>query len=64
MQDQELTHVVIHDIDMSLWRLVVFNMKWFVAAIPALVIMTVFMTILMAGLVALGLYPDYPYAGY
>jgi hypothetical protein len=53
MENKQNTQVTVVDIKMPFWSMVVFMVKWAVAAIPAFIILAVFGTILtsvMAGL--------------
>lgn len=60
MQDREPTYVILHDIDMSFLNIVFFTLKWFVATIPAVVIMMLFWGALMYFMTAIGLFPTPP----
>lgn len=40
--------VVIADVDIPFWRLVVIFIKWMIASIPAIIIVTLVMSLIMA----------------
>ena len=42
------TNVVVTDIDMPFWSMVSFMVKWSIAAIPALIILALFGSLLLA----------------
>ena len=51
----EIREVVVTDIDMPFWSMVYFMIKWVVASIPAAVILSIFIFVLMSVLGGLGL---------
>ncbi len=44
---QEAQRVIVTDIRMPFWSMVVFMIKWVFASIPAMIVLSVIMTILM-----------------
>jgi hypothetical protein len=52
-QKEEGQRVVVTDIRMPFWSMVVFMIKWVFASIPAMIVLSLVMTILMLGAAAL-----------
>ena len=50
---QEAQRVIVTDIRMPFWSMVVFMIKWVFASIPAMIVLSVIMTILMFAAAAL-----------
>ena len=48
MENDNSTRVVVTDIRMPFWSMVVFMVKWAIAAIPAMFILIIFWFIIMA----------------
>ena len=48
MDNDNSTRVVVTDIRMPFWSMVVFMVKWAIAAIPAMLILIIFWFIIMA----------------
>lgn len=48
MDNDNSTRVVVTDIRMPFWSMVVFMVKWAIAAIPAMIILIIFWFIIMA----------------
>ena len=46
----EPNHVVVTDIKMSFFSMVVFMVKWVIASIPAIIILSIIATVVMAAL--------------
>jgi hypothetical protein len=54
MDMDDSTRVVVTDIRMPFWSMVVFMVKWAIAAIPALIILVVFWALIMGLLGGMG----------
>ena len=54
MNTDDSTRVVVTDIRMPFWSMVVFMVKWAIAAIPALIILIIFWAVMMGLLGGMG----------
>ena len=55
MGTENTTQVIVTDIRMSFWSMVIFMIKWAIAAIPALLILAIIVGVLSAILGGLGM---------
>lgn len=54
MEEKEINHVVVVDVKMPFLSMVVFMVKWAIAAIPALIILAIIGSVLLALFAGMG----------